>query len=189
MYEDNSKRYGAAAQPSLSHRRSVSQTMPIVEGQDPAMISRAALSPQIDPDVFPPLRSHASDPAVFSPYIPEDIAFEEEYEDYLSEVGEGDTSVGSLGDVVGPPVSTGAAPSNEERGSAWRRLADFAGEVGDGISDSESIVSIGDLGDESKYEPPADENLNNWEVRSLSTLLSIIIFLTLITPMFPAYEP
>jgi hypothetical protein len=138
--------------------------MPIVEGQDPAMISRAALSPQIDPDVFPPLRSHASDPSIFSPYIPEDIAFEEEYEDYLSEVGEGD----NVASDVGPPVH--AAPTGEERGSAWRRLADFAGEVGDGISDSESIVSIGDLGDESKYEPPADENLNNWEVWKLLLL-------------------
>lgn len=61
-----------------------------------------------------------------------------------------------------PPPVTGS--------SAWDRLPELAGDIGDGISDSESIVSIGELGDEARMEPPdrdiPDENLNNWEVRT-----------------------
>ena len=55
--------------------------------------------------------------------------------------------------------------------SAWRRLPEFASEIADGISDSESVVSIGELGDDTRLDVDRDnravpdENLNNWEVR------------------------
>lgn len=117
----------------------------------------------VDADVFPPSRSHAPDPSIFLPYITEDMAFEEEYEEYLSDLGwsEALTSYGQDDRFA----NTGGS-------SAWSRLPEYASEMADGISDSESIVSIGDLGDESRLDPskedgePINENLNNWEVRS-----------------------
>ena len=39
----------------------------------------------VEADVFPPLRSQAPDPSIFLPYTNEDIAFEEEYEEYPEE--------------------------------------------------------------------------------------------------------
>lgn len=112
----------------------------------------------VDSDVFPPSRSQAPDPSIFLPYITEDIAFEEEYEEYLSDLGWSDEQ------TTDGPLFSGT--------SAWHRLPEFASDIADGISDSESIVSIGDLGDESRLDPNrddrdvVDENLNNWEVRS-----------------------
>ena len=47
----------------------------------------------------------------------------------------------------------------------------------EGISDSESIGSIGDLGDDSRLDPSrddqelVDENVNNWEVRRTPRVL------------------
>ena len=41
----------------------------------------------VDPDVFPPVRAQAPDLSIFLPYTTEDIAFEEEYEEYLSDLG------------------------------------------------------------------------------------------------------
>jgi len=92
---------------------------------------------------------------MFLPYITEDIAFEEEYEEYLSDLGWSDG-----------PSHGGEGQSGTSR---WHRLPDLASEIADGISDSESIVSIGELGDESRDigregGEIADENLNNWEV-------------------------
>lgn len=111
----------------------------------------------VEADVFPPVRAQAPDPSIFLPYITEDIAFEEEYEEYLSDLGWSDSeSHSSDGGVHGT--------------SAWHRLPEFANEIADGISDSESIVSIGDLGDEIREtnrneREEQDENRNNWEVR------------------------
>ena len=144
------------------HRRSGSISQ--IEGlhPDPALSSliRPLGTPNIaDSDVFPPTRSHAPDPSIFLPYIPEDIAFEEEYEDYLSDLGWSEQQSSSDNSVSGG-VGT----------SAWHRLPSFASEIADGISDSESVVSIGDLGDENRIDPTrddrevVDENVNNWEV-------------------------
>ena len=109
-----------------------------------------------DSDVFPPARSQAPDPSIFLPYITEDIAFEEEYEEYLSDLGWSDQQSAE-------GISLGGA-------SAWHRLP-FMTDIADNISDSESIGSIGDLGDDARIdlsredrEEVIDENLNNWEV-------------------------
>jgi hypothetical protein len=133
----------------------------------PELLIRPSGTPNIvDSDVFPPARSQAPDPSIFLPYITEDIAFEEEYEEYLSDLGWSDEQ-SSDGALFGGT-------------SAWHRLPKYATDMADGISDSESIVSIGDLGDDPRLDPSrddhdvADENLNNWEVSRLasSTLLS-----------------
>lgn len=111
----------------------------------------------VEADVFPPSRSQAPDPSIFLPYITEDIAFEEEYEEYLSDLGWADE-----GPKDGQPLFGG--PTSQ---SAWHRLPEFVADITDAISDSESVVSIGDLGDEQRLEggeEVADENLNNWEV-------------------------
>ena len=111
----------------------------------------------VDADVFPPSRSQAPDPSIFLPFITEDIAFEEEYEEYLSDLG------GSDEQSHDGPLFGGT--------SAWQRLPAFVSDITDGISDSESIVSIGDLGDDSRLDASrddreiVDENLNDWEVR------------------------
>ena len=119
----------------------------------------------VDADVFPPLRAQAPDPAIFLPYVTEDIAFEEEYEEYLSDLGLSDqTTTDSQ-----PPLVTGR--------SGWSRLPEFATDSADGISDSESIASIGDLGDDSRLDASRDdrdvpdENRNNWEVRGDAVVL------------------
>lgn len=161
---DNTKRYGAAAayQPT-QHRRtgSLSQHLDgLHPGPELSGINRPLGTPiTVDADVFPPLRAQAPDPAIFLPYVTEDIAFEEEYEEYLSDLGLSDqTTADSL-----PPPTTGR--------SAWSRLPEFATDIADGISDSESIVSIGELGDDTRLDANRDdrdvpdENRNNWEVR------------------------
>ncbi|KAG5646464.1 hypothetical protein DXG03_003514 [Asterophora parasitica] len=168
----NNKRYGPTAsstQHGHLHRRSGSMSHHL-EGLHPgpelSNLIRPLGTPNIvDSDVFPPARSQAPDPSIFLPYITEDIAFEEEYEEYLSDLGWSDeqTADGSL--FAG--------------GSAWHRLPSFATDMADGISDSESIVSIGDLGDESRLDPNpddrdvVDENLNNWEHMSPKTMAAL----------------
>ncbi|KAF8165029.1 hypothetical protein B0H34DRAFT_855483 [Crassisporium funariophilum] len=170
----NNKRYGSAAtanQQNPMHRRSGSMSQ--MEGlhADPALSSliRPLGTPNVvDSDVFPPTRSHAPDPSIFLPYIPEDIAFEEEYEEYLSDIG-----------------WTEEQPSADHQlfsgggMSAWHRLPNFASEIADGISDSETVVSIGDLGDESQLDltrdnrEVANENVNNWEHMSPKTMAAL----------------
>ena len=116
---------------------------------------RPATTP-VESDVFPPLRARAPDPSIFIPYTAEDIAFEEEYEEYLSDLGEDH----SVGDDAFNYAGSGL--------SAWQRLSNsFGSDIGDGISDSESVVSIGDLGGEMREGERGDvedENKNNWEV-------------------------
>lgn len=114
-----------------------------------------------DADVFPPLRAHAAESSTnFLPYITEDIAFEEEYEEYLSDLGWTDQH-----------YTPGQVPLFDRGGtSAWSRLPEYATDIADGISDSESIVSIGELGDTARLDvgkddrDVPDENVNNWEV-------------------------
>ncbi|KAF9057415.1 hypothetical protein BJ165DRAFT_1334998 [Panaeolus papilionaceus] len=165
----NNKRYGpnaTAAQPQPMHRRTGSMSQMDGLHADPALSSliRPLGTPNIvESDVFPPSRSHAPDPSIFLPYIPEDIAFEEEYEEYLSDLGFSDTSAT---DFSGK--------------SAWHRLPDFVTEMTDGISDSESVVSIGELGDENRLDSTRDggdivedENVNNWEHMSPKTMAAL----------------
>lgn len=161
---DNNKRYGPSAtsnQHGPMHRRSGSVSNHI-EGLHPGPELSGLVRPLgtpniVEADVFPPARSQAPDSSIFLPYIPEDISFEEEYEEYLSDLGWSDAQ-STNGPLFGGP-------------SAWQRIStEFASDFADGISDSESIVSIGDLGDDSPLDPNrddrelVDENLNNWEV-------------------------
>ncbi|TFK55880.1 hypothetical protein OE88DRAFT_1652388 [Heliocybe sulcata] len=168
----NSKRYGsAAAHQAQAHRRSVSMSHHL-EGLDPGyqlpgMIRPVGTPNVVEADVFPPVRAQAPDPSIFLPYIPEDIAFEEEYEEYLSDLGWSDSTAGTTGDAS---LFGGT--------SAWHRLPEFVSEIADGISDSESIVSIGELGDEARLDVGRDsdipdENVNNWEHMSPKTMAAL----------------
>ncbi|KAL0949895.1 hypothetical protein HGRIS_009925 [Hohenbuehelia grisea] len=174
----NNKRYGSsgtAGQHGALHRRSGSMSHHIDglhPGPELAGLIRPLGTPNVvDADVFPPSRSSAQNPSIFLPYIPEDIAFEEEYEEYLSDLGWTDSEQDS---------SSSSSHSGELFGgtSAWHRLPSFAEEMADGISDSESVVSIGDLGDDSRIDlaregeerESVDENTNNWEHMSPKTM-------------------
>ncbi|KAF9452194.1 N1221-domain-containing protein [Macrolepiota fuliginosa MF-IS2] len=167
----NTKRYGSAApgnqNNSPKHRRSgsISQQM---DGLHPpelvGMIRPLGTPNTVDADVFPPPRSQAPDPNIFLPYITEDIAFEEEYEEYLKDLGYSDEQTGDM------PLFGGA--------SAWSRLP-FETDIADGISDSESVVSIGELGDDTRLDHNRDdkdiidENRNNWEQLSPKTMAAL----------------
>ncbi|KAE9406015.1 hypothetical protein BT96DRAFT_852276 [Gymnopus androsaceus JB14] len=168
----NNKRYGpnpTTNQHSALHRRTGSMSNNHIEGLHPGPelsgIIRPIGTPNIvDADVFPPARSQAPDPSIFLPYIPEDISFEEEYEEYISDLGWSDEQTDALFSGT----------------SAWARFpAEFAADIADGISDSESIVTIGDLGDETRLDPSrddpdvVDENLNNWEHMSPKTMAAL----------------
>jgi len=167
----NNKRYGTQVsnQHGQAHRRSVSMSHHL-EGLHPGPELSGLIRPLgtpniVDADVFPPSRSQAPDPSIFLPYITEDIAFEEEYEEYLS-----DLSWPEQEPTDGQQLFGGT--------SAWGRLPEFAADIADGISDSESVVSIGDLGDarldidrDSRAEP--DENMNNWEHMSPKTMAAL----------------
>lgn len=118
----------------------------------------------VDADVFPPVRSHTPDPSFFLPYMTEDIAFEEEYEEYLSDLGSGE------GDSIDRDLFVSSG------NSAWSRLPDSAAEIAGDISDSESVVTIGDLGDDHMGMEVRDENLNDWTVRIFFTSISAHIW-------------
>ena len=114
----------------------------------------------VDSDGVPPSRAPAPNPSIFLPYTTEDLAFEEEYEEYLSDLGLSDDYQHTIPETQGT--------------SAWHRLPEYVSEMTDNISDSESIVSIGDLGDANQNKDDSeavDENLNNWEVSWSSPVL------------------
>ena len=163
LFADNTKRYGATAThlSTGGHRRTSSLSHHL-EGLHPGPELSGIIRPvgtpnTVDADVFPPLRAQQPDPSIFLPYVTEDIAFEEEYQEYLSDLGWSDQ-----------PVASGDAPPPTNV-SAWSRLPEFS-DIADGISDSESIVSIGELGDDTRLDASRDdrempdENRNNWEV-------------------------
>ncbi|KAJ6516172.1 hypothetical protein C8R45DRAFT_959155 [Mycena sanguinolenta] len=170
----NNRRYGPIANINQHgqsmHRHGRSGSMSYLEGLHPGpelgLIRPVTGTPNmVDADVFPPSRSQAPDPSIFLPYITEDIAFEEEYEEYLSDLGWSDSESGVGEDK---PLFGGT--------SAWSRLPEF---TADGISDSESIASIGELGDDARLDPSrddpevVDENLNNWEHMSPKTMAAL----------------
>lgn len=110
----------------------------------------------MDLDVFPPIRSQARDPSIFLPYISEDVGLDDFDEEYLRSLG--------LTDDHGGLTSGGSTQAL----SALQRLSMFTpADIGtDAYSDSESIVSVGELGPEQRLDDQgsADENINNWEV-------------------------
>ena len=168
---DNTKLYGQqGGQPQPpAHRRSVSMSHHIDNLHSGGELNSGILrpvgsTPNIpEADVFPPLRAQVPDPTIFLPYITEDIAFEEEYEEYLSDLDWSEQQPSDRAGVPQPPSS------------AWSRLPELGPEIADGISDSESIVSIGELADDARMDPSSDkdlpdENLNNWEHMSPKTM-------------------
>lgn len=82
----------------------------------------------------------------------------------------GEESHGQLDLGFGQP---GQSQEIRDRTSAWHKLASFPTDITDAISDSESVVSIGDLGDVRGGDGSAsddgsssgDEGANSWEVR------------------------
>ncbi|KZV65815.1 hypothetical protein PENSPDRAFT_668143 [Peniophora sp. CONT] len=169
----NTKLYGLqGAQPQPpTHRRSVSMSHHIDNLHPGAELNSGILRPVgstpniVEADVFPPLRAQVPDPNIFLPYITEDIAFEEEYEEYLSDLGWSD---------AGSDVGDGDGGQ-----SAWHRLPDLASRIADDISDSESIVEIGDIGEVGREELDQDErqsrdaNRNDWEHMSPKTMAAL----------------
>lgn len=173
----NTRRYGpASTQPPQGqhHHRRTGSMSHYIEGLQPdpqlASLIRPVGTPNtVDSDVFPPSRSQAPNPSIFLPYTTEDLAFEEEYEEYLSDLGLSDDY--SHSQTFG---ESGAAASSGS--SAWHRLPEYVSEMTDNISDSESIVSIGDLGDANQNKDDGDlvdENLNNWEHMSPKTMAAL----------------
>jgi hypothetical protein len=127
-------------------------------------------SPPAQQDVFPPLRSQAADPSIFMPYPTEDIAFEEEYEEYLFDLN-------SSGSAHGPQdpstlYNTAAA--------SWNRLPNER-PIGGDISDSESVASIriGELSErtladgKTEIQDDSEVGKNNWEHMSPKTLKAL----------------
>ncbi|KAK2466465.1 hypothetical protein APHAL10511_002107 [Amanita phalloides] len=166
----NAQRYGSAATANqhATHRRSGSMSHHIEAlhpGPELSALIRPVGTPNVvEADVFPPSRSHAPDPSIFLPYIAEDIAFEEECEEYLSDIGWTTEQSGEAQSTSGT--------------SAWHRLPELVSEMTESISDSESIGPIGDLDDSrldpNRYEKDAiDENLNNWEHLSPKTMAAL----------------
>ncbi|KAL4241945.1 N1221 and DUF3402 domain-containing protein [Abortiporus biennis] len=163
----NTRRYGASAalQSVGGHRRAASISHHL-EGLHPGPelsgIVRPVGTPNtIDADVFPPPRAQAPDPSIFLPYVTEDIAFEEEYEEYLSDLGFSD-------------LQTSEGPSST---ALDKKLSEL--DIADNISDSESIASIGELGDDSRLDYVGadkdipDENRNNWEHMSPKAIAAL----------------
>lgn len=178
LLPDNNKRYGSVSNQSQKahHHRSMSISQHLdglQPGPEIAGLIRPVGTPNVvEADVFPPLRAQAPDPSIFLPYITEDIAFEEEYEEYLSDLGWSDEPSTPHPDSI----QNGGQPQ-----SAWHRLQvpEFVTDIADGISDSESIVSIGELGDDTRIDvgredgSVPDENRNNWEHMSPKTMAAL----------------
>ncbi|OSD04155.1 N1221-domain-containing protein [Trametes coccinea BRFM310] len=162
----NNKRYGVQATPPTNAHRRAASISHHLEGLHPGPELSGMLRPvqtpnNVDADVFPPLRAQTTEPSIFLPYVTEDIAFEEEYEEYLRWSDE-NSETGSQGST------------------AWHRLPELVHDIADGISDSESIGSIGELTDEARGTgkedrdtPDENVNVNNWEHMSPKTMAAL----------------
>jgi hypothetical protein len=171
------------------HKRTNSTSATTLEEPALSPIQAAAhLASAIDQDVFPPRKTDIN-----HSYNPDEMIefWLHEYEDVLGEVfGEGqEYADGTVVGVHGP----GAAERDD---IAWTRLGEIMrrGSKGedDVISDSESVISVGELGDEARMDgsmlggvsvpevSDADEGIfsrqqdglegdkNTWEVRRFS---------------------
>ncbi|KAH9853582.1 hypothetical protein C2E23DRAFT_777268 [Lenzites betulinus] len=159
----NNKRYGPQTAQPNAHRRTASISHHLEGLHAPPELSgmlRPVPTPNnVDADVFPPLRAQTTEPSIFLPYVTEDIAFEEEYEEYLR-------------------WSDEHSDTRSQGSSAWHRLPELVHDIADSISDSESITSIGPLSDEARAAGKEDrdipdENVNNWEHMSPKTMAAL----------------
>ena len=166
--------------PDPGHRRSDSTSAVVLD--DPALRPshepRSASSSTSESDVFPPRKTDASQ----LPYNPDGMIefWLHEYEDVLLEVfGDGEDghdpwdvplhdhrplSVDGQGpsspSLAGPRISR--APGAAERDDAtWLTLGEImrskGGAEDDGISDSESVVTVGELGDDARMDDGKDD--------------------------------
>ena len=126
-----------------SHRRS--NSVNAVTLDDPAL--HAASASTGEGDVFPPRRTD------FMPYNPDGMIefWLHEYEDVLSEVFGETLALGPGNDEAedyGEPAAIG--PGDD----AWKRLGEImrGGRDEEEISDSESVVSVGELGEEARMD-------------------------------------
>lgn len=162
-------------QPDIGHKRTMSTTGVMLD--DPVAHHRAAST--TDHDVFPPRRTGADQ----MPYNPDGMIefWLHEYEDVLSEVfGDPDVHV-----PYTEAHSDEDEPEHEGRDrvaagqmalddiAAWRRLGEImrGGREEEEISDSESVASIGELGDEARMDGAGatdaregHQGENTWEV-------------------------
>lgn len=164
----------AALSPDVSHRRASSFNPlyedPVLQTHPPQFGHRvrsdSISGASSEPDVFPPRKSSSTNPASL-PYNPDEMIefWLHEYEDVLVEVfgveggnevldefglsnemaGLNFTNKSSSGAGVGEDIQTSGPGTADSR--AWNRLSEIMrrGDE-DEISDSESIVSIGELG-------------------------------------------
>ncbi|KIR40871.1 hypothetical protein I313_03527 [Cryptococcus deuterogattii Ram5] len=164
----------AALSPDVSHRRASSFNPlyedPVLQTHHPQFGHRvrsdSISGASSEPDVFPPRKSSSTNPASL-PYNPDEMIefWLHEYEDVLVEVfgveggnevldefglsnemaGLNFTNKSSSGAGVGEDIQTSGPGTADSR--AWNRLSEIMrrGDE-DEISDSESIVSIGELG-------------------------------------------
>ncbi|RSH81541.1 Factor arrest protein 11 [Saitozyma podzolica] len=160
----------AISSPEPSHKRSDSTAAITLE--DPALRQhghglphRGSLS---ESDVFPPRKTDAS----ALPYNPDGMIdfWLHEYEDVLMEVfgygesgvdewdtsefGFGVPSPGGIGGTASPGrgAHRGAPGPAERDDRAWHALGEIMGADEDVISDSESVVSVGELGEEARLD-------------------------------------
>jgi len=165
--------------PEPTHQRSDSTSAVMLE--DALIIPHRRQSSMIDADVFPPNRSARDTEAMT--YNPDGMIdyWMHEYEYVMSQVfGDGDPE-------EGPPwgVTRGTPGPAEPNDEAWNRLGEIMRAKGapddDGISDSESVVSIGELGEEARFGNDDDgltihqrrksgEGENTWEHMSPTTM-------------------
>jgi hypothetical protein len=139
----------ALPSPEPHHKRTESSSAVILE--DPAMQARgrsgslSSASPGSDSDVFPPRRSTRTSDLEL-PYNPDGL-YEFEHEDEIL-FGE-DHDLLDYGRLGVAPSSPNAAERDDP---AWNRINDIirqarGGRDEDEISDSESVVSVGELGE------------------------------------------
>lgn len=147
-----------------AHRRS--NSVSAVTLDDPAIHHRGSVSAG-ESDVFPPRRTD------LMPYNPDGMIefWLHEYEDVLSEVFGETLTLGPGGEEAeedGEPATVG--PGDD----AWKRLGEImrGGRDEDEISDSESVVSVGELGEEARMDgvmgvseaKEGHQGENTWEV-------------------------
>lgn len=183
----------ALPSPEPSHKRTNSTSAVILEDPALAKVHHPRTASHGEQDVFPPRRSASSDASM--PYNPDDMMefFLHEYEAVVNELfGEADTDDDDWDDLDLVVARGGPGPV-EKDGPAWNRLGEIMRAKGvpedDAISDSESIISVGELGEDARLPgagiPSGEEdpnlarlqrrtsgNENTWE--HMSPILSLL---------------
>jgi hypothetical protein len=190
----NSKTYTFSQAPAFEggHRRSISNAGVSLDESSSAFSSHSRIS-QTDADIFPPNRTAPA--GSHFPYSPDSIIdyWMHEYDDVLGEVfGDAASAEEDSWEHFGEDGHLVRQPGPAQRGGpTWNKLNEILRANGapedDAISDSESIVSIGELGSDARFieETPEEErareaislrerrrsgNENTWEVSVVKRL-------------------